>query len=424
MAIARQPAAPAQATWHAWSSQLQPFAIEADAASGLQRYSRHAAGHRVLESVIHAGARCFAGPHAAQKVGHVRFHRDHLRRLRLNHPLGVAAAVAGDSQVVDIQRAARAIPEIAIAGGIGEAHGEGHQALVVFHHGLEDIGSLAAVFPQIHSTHRHGAPGIGILQIPGSQVDQVAHPQSGNAVGGLVEQLPLAKLARVEGAGDAAAELEGFPIYLFFLDVGEVSLPARFLEIHRHLHACDLADHAALYGFGGAYESRVAAALRAHLHHLFGALDGLPGHLAIGEVDGEGLFDVDVFSGGHRVGENPRMGHIGCGDEDGVHALHGQQFLVSRGLPWRRAKSPFDVGRPLFPVDLPDVANSDDGGILTGLGDRHEMIAGAFATADLAQANAIAGGALPRLGGRSSGCRGEKHSARRGHHRPPDWLVR
>jgi hypothetical protein len=118
----------------------------------------------------------------------------------------------------------------------------------------------------------------------------------------------------------------------------------------------------------------VAAALRAHLHHLFGALNGLPRHLAIGEVHGEGLLDVHIFAGGDGVGEDPRVGHIGRGDEDGVHVLHSQQFPIPGGLLWRGSEGSCDVGCPLSAIDLPDVANGDDGGVLAGLNHRAEVV--------------------------------------------------
>jgi hypothetical protein len=189
---------------------------------------------------------------------------------------------------------------------------------------------------------------------------------------------------RVERAGDAAAELESLPIDVFGFDVVEVFVPALLLKVDLHIDARHLADRAALNGFGGAEEFRRAAALRAHLHHAIGPLDGLPRGLAIVEIYRKWLFHVNVFAGGDGSHEDVRVSHIGRGDQHRVDVRHRQQLLIMRGLPGFGAECLFDIGRALFAIDAPNVADRDNRGILAGLDQFAQMVARAPAAADLA----------------------------------------
>ena len=59
----------------------------------------------------------------------------------------------------------------------------------------------------------------------------------------------------------------------------------------------DVADHALRDHFLGLLVERVAAVLRAHLHHLAGFLGGLHHFLALLDGVRERFFDVDVLAG-------------------------------------------------------------------------------------------------------------------------------
>jgi len=92
------------------------------------------------------------------------------------------------------------------------------------------------------------------------------HPQTGNAVSGVAEELPAAEASWIKRLLDAA-HAERFPIYVSFLAIVEAARPARGIYVHSTADAIDFPERARRNELRRREETALATPLRAGLHH-------------------------------------------------------------------------------------------------------------------------------------------------------------
>ncbi len=135
--------------------------------------------------------------------------------------------------------------------------------------------------------------------------------------------------------------------------MGVVAPPARLVEVHGDVDARDGAEHAGLDLACGADVVAFTAALRADLHHAIAGLHRQIGGLGVSHRRRHWLFAEGVLAGLDRILQDPTVGEIWSGDDDGVDAFPSEQFAVVDGLAGRFRPDPLDhvrralQGRPI-----------------------------------------------------------------------------
>ncbi len=197
----------------------------------------------------------------------------------------------------------------------------------------QDIGGVAAVFPEAQAAGGHGVGGAGRA---GDEVSAAEEVNEEVACDSAAVGLPFAPLEEVLGVpwnfGGGAEETR--PVAGFGAGVerdgvvpgadGGVAVPVG----GDHVEFADGSGRQEFFGLG---VDDGADALAADLKNAVGGTGGGDDLGAVGVDVDHGLFEVDVFAGVHGVDGGLLVPVVGCGDDDGVDVFAGEDLFVVAG---------------------------------------------------------------------------------------------
>ena len=232
----------------------------------------------------------------------------------------------------------------------------------------QDVGGVAAVFPEAQAAGGHGAGGaVGTGDEVGA-AEEMDEEIAGHAA---AVGLPFAPLEEVLGVpwdfGGGAEEAR--PVAGFGAGVGRngvvpgadggVAVPAG----GDHVELADGAGGEELLGLG---VDDGADALAADLKDAVGGAGGVDDLGAVGVDVDHGLFEVDVLAGVHGVDGGLLVPVVGRGDDDGVDVFAGEDLVVVAGGEDVVAPELFGAGEAAVVAvgdgDELDAGNAEGGG--------------------------------------------------------------